>query len=144
MAKFKSVKEVKKAYRDRANKLKNLKSPATASRLIHKIQRQSAPKKTGETIRNHIRRKLNKNSYIIISDVTPKGRTGFKQNMWSNRSAPHMAPKMWWNNNKPTVYGTGPATYTGLPGWFSLGAEQGKKIFKDLTVKEVRQVIKLK
>jgi len=74
--------------------------------------RKAAPRKTGR-LTTGIRKRATKNGYTVSSNVPGP----FKYNRWAAKiPGPYLKPRMRWNDFKPTLYGSGPATYTGDTG----------------------------
>ena len=126
----------------RQRKLKNMKSVQKAGNFMVRRAITLAPKKTGATISGIRGRPNGKNKYIVESIVPGP----FYQNLWTNRtpgSRQSVAPKMWWNQDKPTVYGDGSHRITArTPGWFDVAVQFTRKKFKDITVKELHKIMR--
>jgi len=145
MATFTSIKEYRKtlAARERAIRKGTDRSKRQTAKLIVTTAKKLAPYKTGETIRG-IRARKRKDTMIVESVVSPKGTTGFMQNMWSNRTAPHRSVKMWWNGYKKTVYGDGSHRTTGTPRWFHFAVLRSRPKFFKYTVANHRRALRVK
>jgi len=151
MATFTSIKEYRNTMMKRFNKMKNMESPMKAAKIMVTKAKRYAPIKTGETIRG-IRARKNKKSKsgqgaIVESIVSSKGKTGFRQNMWANRTPPHDKPRMWWNGYEPVVYGNltktawgNPINWSGRPQFFHIASMEIAKKFLHLVVKELNRI----
>ena len=106
------------------------------------------PKKTGETF-SGIKKKKRKEGYEVASKVRRKGKTGFMQNFWSNRQAPHRTPRVFWNRDangklQKTLYGDGSHRITGTPRWFHFATLRTRKEFLRITRKRLITALKVK
>lgn len=118
-------------------------SEKESSKFMMATARRLAPSRTGETIRGIRRRKV-KDGYNVTSRVRPKGRTGFRQNLWTNRSVPHDRPSMWWNGGRPTLYGDGSHRTTGNPGWWNIAVVKTRRKFLKATLANTRNALRMK
>ena len=118
-----------------------------AAKLMVNRSRQLAPRHTGETIRGIRRRKIKAkdgSAYQVESRVQGKGVSGFRQNMWTNRTQPHHRPRMWWNNNRPTIYGDGSHRTTGTPGWWNIATNIVVVKFPKMAITNTRKALRVK
>ena len=122
----------------RMNRLKNMSAPAQASYYQVRNAISLAPKETCQTISGIRARKESKNRYKVESFVPGL----FKQNMWANITKPFDKPRIIWNRNKPTVYGSVSANWTGQPGWFDLATEMTRVKFPQLAITELHKIMK--
>lgn len=129
---MKRIKELKKA---------GIRTSQEAANLTKAIAKRLAPKKTGETIRG-IKVRKRKKDYIVESWVRPKGRTGFRQNFWTNQTAPHRRPKMYWNKGKQTLYGDGSHRTTGTPRWFHFATLRAREKFPKIAQARTRAALR--
>ena len=145
MATFRSVQELRRAYDAKAKALERGTPRMLASftkGLTRKIK-SKAPYGTGET-KSGIRWNLiNSNKSRIVSQVSGKGSTGFRQNMWANRTPPHDSPQMRWNKPLPTVYGDGSHVTSGVPGFFDVTVFQNRTKFFKMYSTHVRTSLKV-
>lgn len=145
MATFRSFKEVQRAY---DNKIKTMKrgTPrilASYTKGLSRKIKSKAPHRTGETKSGIKWNLINSTRSRIVSEVSGKGSTGFRQNMWANRTPPHNQPKMFWNNKKPTVYGDGSHVTSGLPGFFDITVFRNKNKFAEAFIKHMQTSMKV-
>jgi hypothetical protein len=146
MATVRGIKAYKQLMAKRADNLRRAqgRSASQAATFIQATAIKLAPMKTGETIANIRKRKLkSRGHYQVSSGVMPKGRTGFLQNFWANRTAPHRMPRMYWNRWQKTLYGDGSHRTTGQPGFFHLAALRGRQKFRNLAIKETRKAFRV-
>lgn len=141
---FTSFKEYAKTMERRSKKLKNSKGVSRTAKFMLREAIKRAPRRTGETIKGLQAKKVRDNEWQVVSSVRPKGTTGFRQNMWTNRSPPYDRPRMYWNKNRMTMYGDGSHRITGTPGWFTISALLTARRFPKFTQGEVRRVISSK
>jgi len=143
MVTVKGIGGLESLMRDKKRKVRSAqsKAPSRAATFMKRFARKNAAHDSGETRQGIIKEKKKRGSYWVISDVTPKGSTGFKQNQWQDRRRPHRSVRMFWNRNKKTVYGDGTHRTTGTPGFFTLTAKVGRKKFKNLAIKEIRNAL---
>lgn len=137
---FRDIPSYLAALNRRKEKIINIGSAREAAKFDRNLARNLAPKKSGETRAGIIAVRLTPTHYQVISDVTPKGKSGFKQNMWANRSSPFVRPRMYWNKWRPTMYGDGSHQITGMPGFFDEAGVQTKFAFADLTIRELHRI----
>jgi len=144
MATFTSVEQYKTEMTRRAKEYrrKALKDDREIATFVKATAVSLAPLDTGETIRG-IKTGRKSGRYFVVSDVVPKGVTRFKQNMWTNRRAPHRTIHPFWNSGLPTVYGDGSHNTTGTPRWFHFatlrGSAKRKQLMRTLTKRVVRR-----
>lgn len=123
---IKALLRVKKKVPQKESELLMLRIKKDAPRQIFNPRFKLKPgKKPGDT-KHGIRRRQKKNGQWTVESWVPGD---FKQNKWANRDPGYEAPKMNWNRGKPTRYGTGPATYTGKPMFFSRNVKISMKTF---------------
>src|SRR3990167_6928275 len=136
MGTYRSIKEYQEVMRKRADKLRKIHTngPSNAATFIQATAIKLAPRHTGETILGIRKYRVKKGHYAIESSVAPKGKSGFMQNFWANQSVPFRSVRMRWNRFKPTLYGRGPAVWTGTPRFFHLAALRGRGKFRDLKI----------
>jgi len=140
-------------YRKRLDRLsKDLKkvardSPRDFAKLMVNRQKRAAPRKTGETIRGIKKRMLRSGkqdtNYVVESIVTGKGRTGFRQNMWTNKAKPYHKPRMYWNDYRPTPYGNGTHIPTAVPGWWNITNAKYKKDLMKITRRKTQKALRV-
>jgi len=116
----------------------SVKTTSQAARLLVAEAKRRAPRKTGDTIRG-IRSRKTKNGHVVESWVPGR----FKQNLWANRSPPFGAPRMVWNNRKPTVYGDGSHHTTGTPGFFTVATNVVRKRFPKIANRNTRKALRV-
>ena len=146
MATFRSVKEYQAVMAKRAKRLRK-ESIKTASKTASLMQAEAirlAPRKTGETIRGITKKKKKEANYIVMSDVTPKGQSRFKQNLWANQTAPHRSVRMWWGGGRKVIYGDGSHRTTGTPRFFHFATLRTKPKFSKLARKNIRNALRVK
>jgi len=130
---LKKINNLEKANIRTLNQLAKL-GVFTAKRLAPRAAYDSPNTVPGELINGIRSQKISSKHYRVISSVAPRG-GGFLHNFWVNMTAPYDKPKMRWNRYSPTRYGTGPANYTGTPGYFD-------KAFKVVRDRAARTAIK--
>ena len=151
-----TLKEYPNVLRRRVKRLKRMKSPMQAARFMIGRGKQRAPNYTRETINSLRSKNLKGNVAKVESFVSGS----FKQNIWANRGIANVkagaggvpgrfhTPKMRWNKKggkmQKTLYGKGPANWSGQGGWFNLAGMDTRKKFKDLTIREVSKVMESK
>lgn len=127
-------------------------TPSNAATYIQAVAVTLAPIDTGETVSNITKNKVGTGHYQVISQVRPKGRTGFMQNFWANRTPPFRAVRMiGWPRNRgkkegdvsPTVYGDQTHLITGMPGFFYRASHLGQKRFRDLAISNVQRALRV-
>lgn len=126
MGTFTNIKQYRAVWRSRIKKMnkEGIKSAREGAQLVQLRARSKAPKKTGATIAG-IRTRKRSNYYEVESYVSGR----FKQNLWANRTPPFRSPRMWWNRDQPTVYGSGPARWTGVPMFWDVSIIESRKDF---------------
>lgn len=94
-----------------------------------------APRHSGETVMGINKKKIGPGRYRVTSKVAGNPLTGFKQNLWANRSKQAnfpRAPFMRWAGKK-VLYGVGVFDWTGTPRFFHFATLRGWDKFKSLS-----------
>lgn len=128
----------RRVFPKRIKKLGKMNSTVRAGNFMIRNAIALAARKTGATINGIRGRPDGKNRFLVTSFV----HGFFKQNLWANQTPPFLDPKMFWNQNKPTVYGDGSHRTTGTPGFFNVAGVRTRKKFKDVSVKEFRKIMR--
>jgi len=115
-------------------------TPDKATKFMVMTAKRLAPIHTGATVRGIRRRKRRDGEWFVESWVI--GNKGFKQNLWANRTVPFKRPRMRWNKGKPTLYGQGPARWTGMPMFFDVAALKTSKVFRRLALDHTRKALR--
>jgi len=115
-----------------------------ASKFMELKAKIRAPRGMGETISGITSTKVGNKKYIVESRVPgKKGRGGvFYQNMWANVTGRFAAPRMRWNKFDNTKYGTGPASYTGTPGFFDIATLETRREFMKVMRRGMRNALR--
>lgn len=139
MPTYTSLKQYRAALGRRMKRLKKSAKRSEKDAAAWQVAKakQLAPVDTRATIRG-IRRRNTSRGWTVESWVSGK----FKQNMWANRTSPFAAPRMRWNQGKPTVYGDRTHNITGTPGFFDVAAKMTRKKFRDVTLKHTRKSLR--
>lgn len=135
------MKQYRATWRARVKQLKKdkVKSEAKAAKLMVAQSKSMAPRKTGATLKG-IKARKKKESFDVESWVAGQ----FKQNMWTNQTAPFRSPNMNWNERQPTVYGDGSHRTTGTPRWFHFAILRTRKEFPRFMRKNTLKTLRLK
>lgn len=148
MAVYRSVKAYQKSWAKRAREMLNVKersSVNSASFMMAKA-RSLAPRLTGETVSGIKKRKGKEGAWIVESRVRAKGKSGFRQNMWANHTAPHDRPRMRWNRGQPTFYGDGSHRTTSKApniGFYNRAALDTRNHFKTGVLANTRKALRV-
>lgn len=137
-----------KVWKARAKRIKTagIKSSSEAGNFMIASAKGMVPRYTHETLQG-IGKEKTKDGYDVVSRVPAKGKTGFRQNLWTNQNVPYRTPHMYWNTDKdgnplPTLYGDGSHKTSGTPQWFHLATVRTKdefpKIVRRNTTKALR------
>jgi len=137
-----NLQEYRKVLATRRKKLQKIDSPHKAAKYMELTAKQLAPRYTGETINGIRARRTNKVNWKVESTVLPKGKTGFRQNLWANQTAPFRSPRMYWNKNKPTLYGNGSHNISGLPRFFHFATLRTREKFLKITRESVENILR--
>lgn len=155
MVTLRSFFDLQKAMRAKSNKLKKTvmtQIPSNAATYTHAVAQAHAPRQRNETFAGITKSRVKAGHYRVESVVTPKGRTGFMQNFWANRTPPFRSVRMiGWpryrgmdiNKVPGTIYGDGSHNFSGTPGFFDLAATEGRKKFNKLMINGVRTALKV-
>ena len=122
----------------RALNKSKIRTSKQAANLVVLHAKRLAPRHSGATINGIISKKISRFGYRAISEVPGD----FKQNLWANQKAPFKKPKMRWNKFQPTLYGQGPANYTGTPRFFDRAVQLVQKKYKKIAVRNTKSALK--
>lgn len=136
-----TLEQYRKVIKNRRAKLGKIDTPMKAAKYMQDTAKMLAPRYTGETINGIRARKVGKTNYQVESVVSPKGKTGFRQNLWANQTAPYRTPRMWWNKKKPTLYGSGSHKVTGLPRFWHFATLRTREKFREITRMKVKDIL---
>lgn len=144
MPKFNSIASYKAYNQKRAKALHKagIKSSSQAASFMKATAKRLAPHYTGETIRG-ITSKREKDYHIVTSKVSPKGITGFMQNMWANQTAPFRSVRMRWGKGKKVIYGDGTHHTSGTPRFFHIATLRTGKEFSKIARKNVKSALRV-
>jgi len=139
MAVYKNLQDYRKGLQAKIKSMKanKIKTPMQGAALMVLIAKSKAGRWSGETISNIRKRKV-KEGWGVESWVSG----GFKQNLWMNSTAPFAAPRMWWNNKLPTVYGDGTHRATGEPRFFDKAFIETKKQYDKYVAKNTEKTLR--
>lgn len=145
MASYINLQQYRRVWQRRANEVVKAgdRSSLGASIFMMNTAKRLAPRLTGETIKGISKHKLKSGRYIVQSKVSPKGSSQFRQNLWANRSSPWAAPRMVWNQKRPTRYGDGSHRISGTPRFFHFAAEKTRRRFNRLAKVEVKKALRV-
>ena len=153
MATFRSIPQYKAYNKKRAKRLSKagIKTSSQAASYMQARAIQFAPHHTGETIMG-ITKKSKGKQYIVESKVKPKGKQGFRQNLWANQTAPFRTP-LWKHGNRKYgikagtrgLYGVSPShfTWTGKPRFFHWATVDTQVRFRKLGRKNTRKALRV-
>lgn len=143
MAVYKTIQQYRKAQERKIKRLiqSGDRSSMTAAAYQNAQAKRMAAYHTGETRRGIRKRKLKSGKWVSESVVSPKGATGFKQNMWANQTPPHDRPRMRWNQFKPTLYGKGHIK-TGVPGFWDKATTRTRRQFGRIVLRNSRKALR--
>lgn len=141
MPTYTNIQSYRRAWRSRLKALRKGadKSSKQTARLVIAEARTKAPKDKGEILRG-LRIRKKKNGEWAAESWVP-GR--FKQNLWTNRTPPFKKPKMVWNDMKPTLYGNGTHSPTGIPGWWNISVRKASKVFSKIARGNTRKALRV-
>ncbi len=145
------LKKAPQLWKKRMRKLQQVqrKTPREASKLMQRIAKRLAPRKTGETIRGIIRRQI-KNGWSVQSWVGGQ----FKQNLFANRTAPFRTIRYTQKNPffavpQTVVYGRSakspsgnPIRWTGKPRFWHFASLRTRKHYKKQARKNTRKALR--
>ena len=114
-----------------------IKTTLDGARIQANQAKALAPVYTGNLIRNILIRKT-KNGHSVISIVPGE----FPYHLWVNGSPGFEVVRLRWNNYEPTVYGDGPAMWTGTRGYFDKAIEKTKRDIPKKYRQNIRNAIR--